>query len=105
MTEWQDCSGERCRTLRRTVQRVETERGRSCVNKTVTMAKCAPIDCHFVLADDGKECMSTKKLASVSMTEWSNWILTRKSSEALNMSFNNRQYQLDELELALFRLI
>ena len=91
MTEWQDCSGERCRTLRRTVQRVETERGRSCVNKTVTMAKCAPIDCHFVLADDGKECMSTKKLASVSMNGVVQMdINSEVICTALNMSFNKR---------------
>ena len=33
------------------------------------MAKCAPINCHFVLAageGGGKECMSTNKLESVS---------------------------------------
>ena len=31
------------------------------------MAKCAPINCHFVLAPGGgKECMSTNKLANVS---------------------------------------
>ena len=73
VTEWQDCSGERCRTFRRTAQRVEAaERGtgigeRRCENKTVTMAKCAPINCHYVIADDGKECMTTSKLANVSL--------------------------------------
>ena len=54
---------------------------RRCLNKTVTMAKCAPINCHFVLADGGgKECMSTNKLANVSMpyivyNRVSNWML------------------------------
>ena len=70
VTEWQDCSGEKCRTIRRTSQRVGRLGGdmeRRCVNKTVTMAKCAPINCRFVVADGGKECMSTNKLASVSV--------------------------------------
>ena len=35
--------------------------------RTVTMAKCAPINCHYVIADDGKECMTTSRLANVSL--------------------------------------
>ena len=70
VTEWQDCSGEKCRTIRRTSQRIGRLGGegeRRCVNKTVTMAKCAPINCRFVVAGGDKECMSTNKLASVSV--------------------------------------
>ena len=49
------------------MERLPGEMRRRCERKTVTMAKCAPINCHFVLADDEKECMSTNKLANVSV--------------------------------------